>query len=1133
MLNGRKNIKIYDKNKNEYKNNNDSINNKKTCNAIISVPISIKPKIKTDITNIKSIIIMSMNIDGLRNKIVDLRTIIIEKNPSIIAIQETNHNINVPFLNVRDLIPGYSLINHADRRDGKGGVATFAKNDIKNSITDINFVNDNWSNKLAWTQITMIKVSDVFIMNIYRSPNCVKYGENNELLASELQLIHEKIVTKNANFSKSIIVGDLNLHVDWHEKSGIQSATKNEQVIIDTLIELDYRQNIFDVTREGSNYALDVCLSTSNELIENAEILKDILKISDHWPIIITLKTNTEKNLTKPTYNYKKMCFKTFNNYIKTKLDIFSEKNYHMNLDEVYEEFHNMIEVGVRISTPKEVFTSFKDIQEKQHKEITRLVRSKRRISKEGIENVTRRTQIQRNIDNIRVNIKKEYKDMRQKLLKLPNGLFKRMADINAKNNHYNAIYRCEEKKEITIDTQERVNIMSKHFAGNQGQKTYKREDLDWNNVNEESLHKVEISISDIEEAIRGLKNSNVTGHNGLNNNILKSSSETMSIILFDLLRRILNEKRIPNKMKIVRICPIKKPGKNFLIHNNNRPINIENSDLKLFETLLLKPMKEYLDTKNFWHKHQFGFIKKRCRVQNLLLKSHYIAKNLEYNEQCTVMYFDIRAAFDSTNNSLLCEFIYNANIRGQYGEFVEDWLNNAYQYVQIGDFKSMLEEIRSGCKQGSVFASFLYGVYNEELLKFTDTIIDEICVEIENTHGKELAKTYKLLTIILGYADDTSGVLQPMEIFQNFNQKLLDRMCGKGTQIDLEFHPKKTEAIYIGKKHQNIHLHFGEEKKIITPSDTVRDLGFNQRSAFGPYTKFTYTGPSGVMIDRYNKMKYIVINTIVQNKNCKLSGFEKAQVWKSFVLPFLTAECIVWAPSFEKDSSEKMAKFDALYVKYFATTKLNEKEFKKLPLLPSELVFVFNMIYMHRIIHRKIHLKPEQLFDENPNKRSTRSQCNISDYSGNEVLEDIYQPYLKSRTQDLFKEQFGYRVIKFWYKIPLEVRKDTEANYKQYVINTLVRSIFPENEIIYKELQNGEAYDRQLRATKHRISNRKQNNSSGSKTQKKTYDDVRGIEDEDVILIDEDFQNSTINAQTTDNTEDTTENEILSLFQD
>ena len=95
---------------------------------------------------------------------------------------------------------------------------------------------------------------------------------------------------------------------------------------------------------------------------------------------------------------------------------------------------------------------------------------------------------------------------MRQKLLKLPNGLFKRLADINAKNNHYNAIYRCEEKKEITIDTQERVNIMSKHFAGNQGQKTYKRKDLDWNNVDEDSLYKVEISISDIEEAIRGLK---------------------------------------------------------------------------------------------------------------------------------------------------------------------------------------------------------------------------------------------------------------------------------------------------------------------------------------------------------------------------------------------------------------------------------------------------------------------------------------------------------------------------------------------------------------------------------------------------------------------------------------------------
>ena len=115
-------------------------------------------------------------------------------------------------------------------------------------------------------------------------------------------------------------------------------------------------------------------------------------------------------------------------------------------------------------------------------------------------------------------------------------------------------------------------------------------------------------------------------------------------------MRRIFEEKKIPKKMKRVRIRAIKKSN-NYQEWNQNRPLNIENADMKLCESIMLAPILENLLEKNYFNKLQFGFIPGRCRVQNLLLKAEYLMRNIVHNEACTIFLFDIKSAFDTTND--------------------------------------------------------------------------------------------------------------------------------------------------------------------------------------------------------------------------------------------------------------------------------------------------------------------------------------------------------------------------------------------------------------------------------------------------------------------------------------------------
>ena len=155
---------------------------------------------------------------------------------------------------------------------------------------------------------------------------------------------------------------------------------------------------------------------------------------------------------------------------------------------------------------------------------------------------------------------------------------------------------------------------------------------------------------------------------------ILKELKNEIALSLKLIFECSLATKLLPEDWKLGNITPIFKKGKKSCV-NNYRPVSLTCVLCKLLESIIRDHIIEHLTSNKLFSEKQFGFIKGRSTVTQLLEILDKWTDWLESGGQIDVIYTDLEKAFDKVPHKLLIHKLKAYNLNSQ----VIDWIISFY----------------------------------------------------------------------------------------------------------------------------------------------------------------------------------------------------------------------------------------------------------------------------------------------------------------------------------------------------------------------------------------------------------------------------------------------------------------------
>ena len=127
------------------------------------------------------------------------------------------------------------------------------------------------------------------------------------------------------------------------------------------------------------------------------------------------------------------------------------------------------------------------------------------------------------------------------------------------------------------------------------------------------------------------------------------------------------------------KICPIPKKGDLCLV-NNYTPISLLPVLSKVLESIVYKKIIDFIRPQ--LNKHQFGFLKNRSCLSQMLAFFSNIFKNIEKKKPSDIVYLDFSKAFDTVPHDELLLKLWRIGITGSLWYWMKSYLSNRHVYV-------------------------------------------------------------------------------------------------------------------------------------------------------------------------------------------------------------------------------------------------------------------------------------------------------------------------------------------------------------------------------------------------------------------------------------------------------------------
>lgn len=626
--------------------------------------------------------IYHQNIQSLSNKQDSLLLNLYDCNADIVCL--TEHWLSASNINLVSL-ENFVLVSSFCRSTFKhGGVAIYCRKEMFKHIDEIKLNSSTEKNfEICGAKITMHNHKCLKVFCIYRSPST---NVNTFLL--ELSNFLETNLKSN---EKVVICGDFN--VDFLKNS------YEKWDLSDTLNSYGFTCHNNNATRTiaGSSSSIDYICSTlmENDVVYNIEFNG----LSDHSAQILTLKNfaNISKNQKKFIYRriFSNQNYNVLNYLLQQELwldvyeantvndacRIFVESlSYYINISfpVIKISHHNSkkpwISIGIQTSAKnlKALFNLSKDSGSlvlteyyKKYKKIYDkvIVLAKRKYNDNVYRQSSNKAKTAWNI------IKGSFgSDVNNRLeqIEINGTLLENSSDIA---NAFNTFF-IEQPLVLRSD-----NLNSNHSTLNV-------------NVNKKTMFFSPISEHDIVRIVNSLKKSNSTGLDNISTNILKANLHYVAQPLSYIFNMSLENATFPDVLKTARVIPLYKKGDKKLVENY-RPISLLSVISKILEKIVFQQMFNFLIQNDVLTECQHGFCKGKSTTSALLQLMTEIYNHINENDKLLILFMDLSKAFDLVDHDLLLGKINNYGLRGLVNDWVQSYLSQRFQIVEVNKKRS------------------------------------------------------------------------------------------------------------------------------------------------------------------------------------------------------------------------------------------------------------------------------------------------------------------------------------------------------------------------------------------------------------------------------------------------------------
>lgn len=777
------------------------------------------------------------NSRSICNKISLLQDILIDKNPSVLALTETWLNSEYTDHMLLGGLP-YSVIR-IDRQRMGGGVALLIRDHFPYSI--VKTINKNWSGILIKAQF---EGQWIAISIIYRPPNTKVH---------ECDGIIEFLEFSSTLGLNTLIIGDFNIP-DSHYRLPMYKQFFEDNDLMQHVNEPTCGENILDF------------VITDRELVISNLTYTPPIGNSDHVGIsfLLDIRSST-KRLAAPHPDFKNADYLTMKNELRC-INWEESLSGFANIDELYDKFCliliRILSRTVPLRTASIAFKTYPDyiqrIKKRRDFVYTRLSRDRRLL---GV-----------------------FKQLSDKLMKCVNAFEKQkeekfLARVTNKElfsfirsklgNKSSGSSLLNESNELVTDSSGKCKALASYFASVYANNEDVLPDVrPWPNI---SLSSFLILPRDVFENGKNLKTSCTLTADGLPQIVFKRCISELSLPLAHIFNISMQLGQVPSTWKRAVVIAIPKVP-NASVVTQFRPISLLPTPVKLMEKLIKNKIESHITRFGILPNCQYGF-RSKTSISDLMLKCETDWRTAISNQKCVdIVYADIKKAFDRVNHRKLLNQLKRIGISNQLLLWFQSYFENRTFCVKYDDKISDFYPAPSGVPQGAVLSPLLFNIYISDILKWR-TLPQQVKLY-------QFADDLKLYVIF-----DRSQEYEHSEALQGS----LDIICDYLFSLNLELNPEKSQVLHLGRNNPKMIYHVNMNVLKSIENDSIRDLGIRIDS------KLTYRDHIQEISMKAKRSAFQILRIF---KTTKVSLL--IRLFTIYSRPILEFGLPVWTPVFE-----------------------------------------------------------------------------------------------------------------------------------------------------------------------------------------------------------------------------------------